>query len=218
MTSALAYKEFRETLGIAAIGLVALVGVAAASIGFNPLPGVLGYARMGTIPFVSDTFGSRFAVVACGLALALGFRQSIGDFLGDAQLFLLHRPATRGRIYATKLFVGLAIYLVCGVVPIAMFAAWAATPGTHASPFEWSMTSASWVTWLVMTAVYLGAFLSGIRPGAWFGTRLAPLAAAASLAMLVSLCWFPLALVLVAALDVLLIYMILTVADSREFA
>src|SRR6185503_13555355 len=136
--------------------------------------------------------------------VALGFKQSLGDLLGDAQLFLLHRPLSRRRIYATKILVGLSVYLVCGVVPILIYAAWAALPGTHASPFAWSMTSPSWVIWLVLTAVYLGALLSGVRPAAWFGTRLAPLVAAVSLTLFIMYCWFAVALAFVVLVNALL--------------
>ena len=40
------------------------------------------------------------------------------------------------------------------------------------------MTIPVWLTWLAVGLVYLGAFLSGIRPAAWWGTRLMPLAGA----------------------------------------
>ena len=40
------------------------------------------------------------------------------------------------------------------------------------------MTAWAWQLWLCMPLVYLGAFLSGIRPARWFGTRLMPLVAA----------------------------------------
>src|SRR5437867_1255731 len=104
MTRALIYKEFREVAGIAALGLAALMVVVAAEAGFSPLPaGVFGYVRQGAIPFVSDGFVSRFMLVAAGLAIALGLRQSIGDLLGDAQLFLLHRPIDRHKVYTGKL-------------------------------------------------------------------------------------------------------------------
>ena len=188
MTSTLAYKELRENVWIAALGLAAMLLVALGAMGYAPLPGILGTARQpGQIPFTSDGFSYQFGLVACGLALALGFRQSLGDFLGDAQLFVLQRPVNRGRVYGTKLVVGLTMYLVCGALPIALYAAWAATPGTHPSPFAWSMTGGAWTAWLAMTAVYLGALLSGIRPAAWLGTRLAPLAAAGLLAGLLAL-------------------------------
>jgi hypothetical protein len=220
MTGALAYKELRENSWIAAVGLAALLLVAVAAMGFSPLPGLIGRPQhLGQIPFLSDSFTYQFALVACVLAVALGFRQSLGDLAGDAQLFVLHRPASRRRIFGTKLAVGLGLYLVCGALPIALYALWAATPGTHASPFAWSMTGGTWTAWLAMTAVYLGALLSGIRPAGWLGTRLAPLAAGFLVA---GMCALPLPwsgglLVLIVG-DALLALAILQVALTRDFA
>jgi hypothetical protein len=217
MTIALAYKEFREILAIAALGLAALLVVASSSMGFNPIPFLSGRYSRG-IPFINDPFTSRYMICAGSLAMALGFWQSIGDFRGDTQLFLLHRPASRRSVYLTKLGIGLAINLVCGVLPIALYAAWAATPGTHASPFLWSMTAFNWLSWLAMTAIYLGAFLAGIRPAAWLGTRLAPLAA--SLMAVLSICSVvPIVsgIMLVGVLNTAIIAAILLVIETRDF-
>jgi len=65
------------------------------------------------------------------------------------------------------------------LLPILVYAAWAAAPRTHPGPFEWSMTGPAFRTWLVAPVVYLGAFTSGIRPARWFGSRLLPLVAVA---------------------------------------
>jgi hypothetical protein len=182
MTKTLLYKEFRETLPIAVIGLACLMLVALDAMGYSPVPGLIASRIMGAIPFaLFDTFASTFTMGAGLLALALGFWHSLGDFWGEAHLFLLHRPVRRTQAIAVKLAVGLVAYLLCGALPILMYALWAATPGTHASPFEWSMTVPVWLTWLATATLYLGAFLSGIRPAAWIGTRLAPLAAAAAI-------------------------------------
>jgi len=227
MTSALAYKEFRETLPIAAVGLAALLLVALDPMGYSPVPNLLGYQQPGRIPFIGnyDTFTPQFAMAASGLAIALGFWQSLSDFWGDAHLFVLHRPASRRRIYGVKLLVGLAAYLLCALVPILLYAVWAATPGTHASPFEWSMTASVWFGWISLITIYLGAFLSGIRPAAWIGTRLAPLAAAAAILMLVTIIavWFPVAgsvggLLVLLITDAVLVFSILGVVEVRNFA
>lgn len=217
MIAALIYKEVREVVGIAAVGLVALLVVALSSMGLSPIPGLFGPVRPGTIPFVNSSFGTWFVFAAGGLALALGFRQSLGDFWGDAQLFLLHRPISRGRIYGTKLAVGLVVSLVCGLAAVLLYAVWAATPGTHASPFEWSMTAGCFATCCAMTTVYLGAFLSGVRPAAWFGLRLAPLALAMCLAWIAAVLWLPLAVLVVVAADWWLGSAILTVVKERNF-
>jgi hypothetical protein len=84
---------------------------------------------------------------------------------------------------AVKLAVGGGLYLACGALTILGYALWAAAPGRHASPFEWWMTAWAWKAWAVIGLLYLAAFLSGMRPARWFGTRLLPLFAAAVAAL-----------------------------------
>ena len=95
-------------------------------------------------------------------------------------------------------------------------------PGTHASPFFWWMTANAWVALGFIAIVYPAAFLTGLRPARWFGTRLLPLAAAGPLAVapaLFSLVHLELlgipAYLLVAACLVALIY---CVARTRDFS
>jgi len=228
MSTALVYKEFRETLPIGVVGLACLLIVALEAMGYSPLPlNLLSGNAQGAIPFLSwgENFGSNFRMVAGTFALALGFWHALGDFWGEAHLFLLHRPVARRSIYATKLVIGLVTYLLCGAAPIVLYALWAATPGTHASPFEWSMTLSVWSTWLAAVTVYLGAFLSGLRPGAWVGTRLAPLAGSIGIIVVVeAICSLPIGglrfvlypLLLVLA-DLALVAAVLYVAAERDF-
>ena len=219
MTRALIYKEFRETLPIAGLGLATLLFVAFDAMGYSPAPDLLTSYSSNGIPFLSDMFVQRYGLAATGLALALGFWQSLGDFWGDAQLFVLHRPIPRRTIYAVKLMVGLTTYFVCTLVPLLVYAWWDATPGTHASPFDWSMTAGVWTTWLQTTALYLGAFLSGLRPAAWLGTRLAPLAAAA-LSSVIMVWWessFWVQMSQVAIGDAALAAAVLHVSATRDF-
>jgi hypothetical protein len=217
MTSALWYKEFRESVGIAALALVAFVVIALSSMRMSPIA-FLAERRGDSIPFVNDSFAERFTLASAALALALGFFQSLGDFRGDGHLFLLHRPISRRSIYLAKLAVGLVTYLLCGLVPIVIYSAWAATPGTHPSPFAWSMTAIVWSTWLAMTVVYLGAFLSGIRPAAWLGSRLAPLAAAAAMMSVTMIAPILLRPLLIAVIDLALAASILRIIESRDFS
>jgi hypothetical protein len=226
MTRALLYKEFRETLPIALVGLACLLFVALDAMEYSPIPNLLGPRYSGVIPFVGmDQFFGRFNMAAGAFAIALGFWHALGDFWGDAHLFVLHRPIQRRAIYSTKLIVGLVAYLLCAAAPIVLYAAWAATPGTHASPFDWSMTLPAMIAWLSAVTVYLGAFLSGLRPAAWLGTRLAPLASAGAVLGVATFAahwpggasWI-LAFLLVVAADVALIASILYTASARDFA
>jgi len=119
----------------------------------------------------------------------------------------------------TKLVTGIGLLLVCTLLPILLYATWAAMPGTHPGPFEWMMTGPALRAWLLMPLVYLGAFASGIRPARWFGSRLLPLASVALPAIFAyafPLWWligFPV-LLLVAAV---LLSDILWEAETRDF-
>jgi hypothetical protein len=81
------------------------------------------------------------------------------------------------------------------------------------------MTGFAWRLCFLMPLVYLGAFLSGLRPARWFGTRLLPLAACGLLtAFLATLAWwwpvgFPLAVLTYA----LLVLAICHVARTRDY-
>lgn len=180
MLTRLALKELRETLWIAAVALAILLFLTFETMGLS----LSGWQDVGAgyaVPFVTDDFVPLFVTVAGCLAVALGLRQTLLESIFGTYPFLLHRPAARWQLIGTKLLVGLGLYLVFSVVPIVIYACWAATPGTHASPFKWSMTWPAWQVWLAMTMVYLAAFHVGIRPARWLGTRLLPAVAVVGL-------------------------------------
>jgi hypothetical protein len=217
---ALVHKELREVFGIAAAALGCYLALAISAMGalvFVWVPGMPhGHED---VPFTGD-FNGFFEFLSVLFAIALGFRQSAWESARGTYLFLLHRPLRRDAVFLTKLAVGSGVLLVCGSVPVVLYAAWAAAAGHHAGPFEWSMANAVWKILFLMPLVYLGAFLSGLRPARWFGTRLLPLAAGLALLVLVNnLPWwwqlgFPLALVLYAALAANVCF----VARVRDYA
>jgi hypothetical protein len=218
MTLALTLKELRESAAIAFLGFLALLAIVAGNMGLGPLPGIFGRPGMGQIPFVSDSFLYQFTFASGALAIAVGLKQSLSDFIGEAHRFLLHRPVSRQRIYGTKLIVGLGICVLLNGAAVIAYAIWAALPETHASPFDWQMTAVTWRIWFAMTAIYLGAFLSGIRPAAWLGTRLAPLAASAGIILLSFLLpsWWAWSALFF--LDGVLVMIISDVVTTRDFA
>jgi len=183
MLRALMLKELRETAWIALVALAAHMAFVANCAGYR----VLVFWRTTSsieIPFLTSYFVPTFCLVSIALAVALGLRQTAFESGRGTWLFLLHRPASMRRVLAAKLVVGTGLYLVCGLVAILSYAGWAAMPGKHASPFMWWMTAEAWKAWGLISIVYLGAFLAGIRPARWFGTRLLPLAASGVLAAL----------------------------------
>ena len=179
MLKALVLKELRETAWIALAALLADLALAAACAGYPGLPFT---STAYDIPFLDGGFLEFFCLISAALAAALGLRQTVFESRrGD--LFLRDRPANMRQVLAVKLAVGAALYLVCGLVAILSYAAWATRPGNHASPFLWWMTADAWKAWGVIVVIYLSAFLAGIRPARWFGTRLLPLPAGVVLAI-----------------------------------
>ncbi len=219
MLKALMLKELRETAWIGLIGLLAHLAFVANCAGYAILP-IWRTGNALEIPFLGGSFLVTFSFVSIALAVTLGLRQTVSESRGGAWLFLLHRPASLWRVLAAKLAVGGGLYLLCGLVAILSYAAWAAMPGKHASPFLWWMTANAWKVWGQIAILYLAAFLAGIRPGRWFGTRLLPLAAGGLLAILLTFALFwPLAgiaaILLVAACLIGLIHF---TARNRDFS
>jgi ABC-type transport system involved in multi-copper enzyme maturation permease subunit len=176
MSKALVIKELRETAWIVLLAAGAFAFSILRLVGYHPLLG--SSERVTSIPFVDGQFLTVFEEIAAAFAIVLALRQSAWESLRGTSVFLLWRPISRGRILAVKMTVGLALLLGTSGLAFLAYALWAARPGTHASPFCWSMTIDSAVMWLAMTPIYLGSFASGIRPGRLFGSRAFPLIAA----------------------------------------
>ncbi len=173
MLKALVIKELRESAGIFALAAFVAVLAIGGLMGYSIVP-IFNVGRGNGIPFVSDFLEFYLSVTIGGLALVLGLKQTSWEFAHNTYYFLLHRPIDRSRVFWIKLAVGGALLVCLGSLMILIYAAWAATPGASGAPFYWSMTVTAW-RWLVcLSLVYLSAFLCGIRPGRWFGSRLAP--------------------------------------------
>jgi hypothetical protein len=218
MLKALMLKELHETAWIALVGLLAQLAFVD---GFLPFwsTGSMGDFRY-QIPFLGDNFLGAFGYVSVFLAVALGLRQTVWESRGGTWLFLLHRPASLRRVLAAKLLVGGGLYLLCGLIAILSYAAWAAMPGRHASPFRWWMTANAWAAWGLIAIVYLSAFLTGIRPARWFGTRLLPLVAGGTLALMLcfTLAWPPVGVAVFLLMAAGLVGLINFSAQSRDFS
>ncbi|MCA9230665.1 MAG: hypothetical protein KDA57_08435 [Planctomycetales bacterium] len=180
MIRALAIKELRESAGLLALAALGMAWTIARLVGYSFLGSWTGYYGYGEdfFAFLNDDFTTKASIFVGGLAIGLGLKQTAWEHGRCTFYFLLHRPIERWQVVATKLAVGLTLMLGILVVAIVWYGWWAATPGKRSVPFEWTMASSAWMLMLTMPLVYFGAFLSGMRPGQWFGTRLAPLAGA----------------------------------------
>lgn len=184
MYQALLIKELRESAGLLAVAALACVLSLAVLTGFPILPWPSN--QLQSLPFVTDELGFFFWLVGGGLAILLGLKQTAWEAGQGTYYFLLHRPIERWKVFGLKMAFGTAVLLSLMGLFLLAYAAWAATPGNHDAPFFWSMTAPAWKLWFSLPLLYLGAFLSGIRPARWFGTKLAPIAAAIVMAMFVA--------------------------------
>lgn len=230
MFRAMIYKELRETWRIAALALVAYLYIAANSIGifekimnWNETFQIVDSNFQGPpdIPFVTTDFYDKFSLATFVFLAALGFWQATSESRRNAWLFLLHHPTTKKKLIVSKLFSGITLAIFCIPVPILIYGAWAATPGTHPSPFEWGMTVCCWKNAYNLSPLYFAAFLTGIRPAWWFGSRLFPLAVAVSFEIVINR-EFSFApafdLAIVTMVNLAYVFCILNVAQTRDFS
>jgi len=226
MVLAIVRKELRETRLFAALAIgLYLVYLSALTAKWSPLvTAFLNWVpwtseEAADVPFVQDNFASILCFIGAALAIALGFRQSAWEPSQGTALYLLHLPLGRRTIFVTKLLTGIGLLLLCMLFPILIYGTWAAIPGTHPGPFEWSMAGHAIHAWLVMPLVYLGAFASGIRPGRWYGSRLLPLAAAAFCSLMLAFLphWWLIAFPLLLLVAAVLVSDILWETSTRDF-
>jgi ABC-type transport system involved in multi-copper enzyme maturation permease subunit len=226
MIRALVLKELRETRLFAALALGLYFVYVSKLTGrwdrlLTPLvgwaPGMSG--EKPDVPFVQGNFLSVYVCIGVALAIALGFRQSAWEPNQGTALYLLHLPLSRRAIYLTKLLTGLGLLLLCTLLPVVAYATWAAMPGTHQGPFEWSMTGEAFRSWLLMPLAYLGAFASGIRPARWIGSRLFPLVGAAIPALFAFIVpfWWLVAVPSLLLVAAMLVSDIFLEAETRDF-
>lgn len=190
MIKALAIKELRESAGLVALAALGMAWTLARYMGMNPLQAFISSNYSSRhLAFISDDFYLMACMFVGGLAVFLGLKQSAWELNHNTFHFLFYRPLSRHFILGTKLLIGIVSVFGLLTIAILIYGIWAATPGNLAAPFEWSMAMESWKLATMLPLVYLGGFLSGIRPGNWFGTRLLPVLS--SILLVVSIAVLP---------------------------
>jgi len=221
MTRALVTKELRETWAYAALALALSLAFVCRQTGFWSrfllwtLDWVPGLAEQAVLPFVQIGFGAYLGLIGFVLAMTLGFQQSCWE--SRQALYLLHLPVRRRTYFLAKLGAGIALLMASMSLPILLYAGWAAWPGTHPAPFEWSMIGPALRLWLLMPLIYLGAFASGIRPARWIGSRLFPLLAVVVPAVFVYNASWLVGLTMLGLLSAAFTCEILVEASTRDF-
>ena len=222
MRMTLLFKELRECRLYAGLALIAILHCIGSGMDLPLIP-FLSSPRGQEIPFLTAFNGSgrevMFTSIAIIAAVVLGLHQSLWESWRQTTLFLLHLPMSRTEIFLHKLFAGTVIILSITSVPLLVYSVWAATPGTHASPFFWGMTDPWWRSIAIAVVCYLGAFQTGLRPGHWLGSRTWPFVAALTLSLLMKYVpvWMSINYLGFAALIVCFTITILETARTREF-
>jgi len=115
-------------------------------------------------------------------AMLYGSFMSLATFLPDereaARAFLVHRAITPNQIFRTRVTVGLLVYSLGMLIPLALLAAYLAAIGPERLPVSpWQVVPAVALV-AVGSIFYFAGILIACRSANWFGTRLLPLATA----------------------------------------
>lgn len=216
MLKTLVIKELRESAGIVVLAALAVVYALSELTGLQLLR--WGGRSLNTYPFIYDVLPFYLSLCIGALGVALGMKQTAWELGQGTYFFLFHRPISRTRLFACKLAVGVAWVLLLSAILILLYAWWVATPGHITGPFFWSMTGPAWQLWVALPVVYLGAFLSGIRPGSWYGSRLVPLVAAIAIAALAAnMPWLWLSALICAVAALLFVACIFYYVRQRDY-
>jgi hypothetical protein len=181
-------KELREIWWMGLVAFAILLMMLWDSVGLNLdfEHFTLAWAARDQVPFLKTDFGICATMTACCLAGAIALWQTLGESFRGTWVFLLHRPIPRRDIFLVKIAVGISVTLLSTAIPLLLYAWWAATPGTHASPFAWWMTRDTCLMWLSFLPIYFAAFLCGIREARWYVSRFFPIVPVLFIPLLVS--------------------------------
>lgn len=216
MTRALVVKELRECAAVVALAALAVAFTLSNLWGVRMTP--WNYSQPVEFPFFGDGFHTAFGLIGVMLAIVLGMKQTQWEVVRGTFPYLLFRPMSRCRIFLLKLAVGGGLVAVGMAAFILLHGVHAMTPGRQAFPFYWSMTIPTWQSWFVLPLVYSAAFLSGIRPGRWFGSKLLPLVGGGMTAFVLSMQpWWWLTLIGSAIGTTVCIFATLQIAETRDY-
>lgn len=216
MTRALVVKELRECA--AAMALAALAAAYALCTLWGVRIGPWMVSEPEEFPFFGDDFEALVMLIGVALAVVLGMKQTQWEIVRGTFPYLLFRPMPRRRVFLLKWAVGAALVAGGAAIMILLHGIHAMTPGRQAFPFYWSMTVPTWHLWFTLPLVYSAVFLSGIRPGRWYGSKLLPLVAGGMIAFVLSIQpWWWLALVGSAIGTFVCIFAALQVAETRDY-
>lgn len=188
----LIWKEVRENLALAVLGLVLAI------LSLGGLAGLdLAWARALATGRIRADFDLAQPLTSEGLLIgSIWFCAIFGAVLGWLQIqnerhrdlwaFLVHRPLTRTQIFAGKLAAGVGIYFTALGGPLLLFVLWVAFLAPRLAPFEWGMVLPVITSLLTGVVFYFAGMLTSLRETRWYGSRALPLVVAVVVAAFVA--------------------------------
>ncbi len=174
------WKELRATAWVVALGVVAF-GWFLSEFGMTELTHRSPVMNM--FPLVHPEWLAWYGLVSASFAGGLGLVMSLNDGFRGTWAFALYRPISRRAYITAKLLAGTALTLLMVGLPALICLIGGSIPGMSPMPFDWSYSQpvVEGLGWAIV--IFLGGFLSGIRPASWWWSRLWPLAATVILGM-----------------------------------
>jgi ABC-type transport system involved in multi-copper enzyme maturation permease subunit len=170
MLKAIAWKEFRELLPVLVVGLTMQMLSLLLLIRINTSPNI----RLGELLQSGGYLLLLFQIML--FTVVIGFWQNRVELNHGTYLFLLHRPVPRAEIVIVKLLTGAGIAFLIGlpllVITILEFSLGVAARYSH-PPLSYTAPLC-----LGFTVMYLGAYMSSVRPAPWYKSSGLPLVAA----------------------------------------
>ncbi len=167
-----------------------------------------------------DQFIDLLLMIAFGFAILLGLVQTLADSVQGTWGYLMHLPPGRRWVITSKLLIGGGAYFACTGSFLLICFLIGLSRQTAVIPFHWSMLSSSVQIVLIGALVYLGTFLTGLRPARWYGSRLLPMAGCGLLVWLFIALphWWVYGFAPLLVTCGLLVALILYVGDVRDYA
>jgi ABC-type transport system involved in multi-copper enzyme maturation permease subunit len=176
---ALIWKELRENLKLAVLGLVVFTVLVVGNYSYYSVmmkDAALGFRSAGSEsyrlqPVTSSSFLVNTGQLCAIFGAVLGWMQIYNERHRDLWAFLVHRPTTRTEIFFSKIIAGLIIYLAAAGLPLACFVIWDSVPGNVAAPFQWFMVIPLATYFFGGIAFYFAGMLTGLRKARWYASR-----------------------------------------------
>ncbi len=177
-------KELRSTAWVVALGAIAFGGFLSEICGVTTLTRHQFPTHENIFPLVQPGWLLWYGFIAASFAGSLGLVMSLNDGARGMWAFVLFRPISRRAYIGVKLLTGGVLTLTTVALPAIVYLVWAKTPGNVAIPFDWSYAQPAIESCGWAVVVFLGGFLTGIRPASWWWSRLWPLAATVVLGLM----------------------------------